>query len=292
MKSKTISTDSDTSHNGSGMTRRNFLLSSAAASLFAASSAQAASQGGSAASKGFPKGFLWGAATAGHQVEGNNINSDIWVLEHVKPTIFTEPSGDACDHYHRFTDDIKMLAGLGLNTYRFSIEWARIEPEQGAFSRAELEHYRRMLAACHEKNVTPMVTFNHFSVPRWFAALGGWENKGADELFARYCERAAKYLGDQITIAATLNEPNIPALLSWTKLPIPPELLKGMLAQAGRVVGSDHFSFFVLGSAEKVTDTLIAAHHRGLAAMKSGPGKYSVGVTLSIQDRRPGQPPR
>jgi beta-glucosidase len=64
-------------------------------------------------------------------VEGNNINSDLWVLEHLKPTIFAEPSGDACDHYHRYADDIKMLAGLGFNTYRFSIEWARIEPEQG-----------------------------------------------------------------------------------------------------------------------------------------------------------------
>jgi beta-glucosidase len=287
MKSKTTSIDSDTSHVGSGLTRRSFLLSSVAASLVAAfSSAQARPQGRSAASRGFPKGFLWGAATAGHQVEGNNINSDIWVLERVKPTIFAEPSGDACDHYHRYTDDIKLLAGLGLNTYRFSIEWARIEPEQGSFSQAELEHYRRMLAACHENNVTPMVSFNHFTVPRWFAALGGWENKGADELFARYCERAAKHLGDLIAFATTFNEPNIPALLSWTKLPIPAELLKAMLAQAARAVGSDRFSFFVLASPEKVTDTLIAAHHRGLAAMKSGPGKYGVGVTLSMQDEQ------
>src|SRR6266567_5721045 len=98
----------------------------------------------------FPEGFLWGAATAAHQVEGNNINSDLWVLEHITPTLFVEPSLDACDHYHRFEDDIRLLAGLGLNTYRFSIEWARVEPEQGHFSMAALEHYRRMLAACHE----------------------------------------------------------------------------------------------------------------------------------------------
>ena len=101
----------------------------------------------------FPPGFLWGAATAAHQVEGNNVNSDLWVLEHVQPTLFAEPSLDACDHYHRFRDDIRMLAGLGLNTYRFSIEWARIEPEEGEFSYAELEHYRRMLAACHEHGI-------------------------------------------------------------------------------------------------------------------------------------------
>src|SRR5438132_8295098 len=72
----------------------------------------------------FPDNFLWGAATAAHQVEGNNVNSDLWVLENVKPTLFAEPSGDACDHYHRYADDIKLLAGLGFNTYRFSIEWA------------------------------------------------------------------------------------------------------------------------------------------------------------------------
>jgi beta-glucosidase len=290
MKSKTISEDSDTNRSSSGLTRRGFLLSSAAASMVAAfSSAHAAPQGRSAASKGFPKGFLWGAATAGHQVEGNNINSDMWVLEHVKPTIFVEPSGDACDHYHRYADDIKLLAGLGFNTYRFSIEWSRIEPEQGSFSRAELEHYRRMLAACHENNVKPFVTFNHFAVPRWFAALGGWENKGADELFARYCERAAKHLGDLITVAATLNEPNISALLSWTKTIVTPELLKRvseMLAQSARAVGSDRFSFSVFAPSEKITETMISAHHRGLAAMKSGPGKYGVGVTLAIQDEQ------
>src|SRR4051794_30171042 len=120
--------------------------------------------------KTFPPGFLWGAATAGHQVEGNNTNSDLWVLEHVQPTLFAEPSLDACDHYHRFPEDIRTLAALGLNTYRFSIEWSRIEPECHPFPPPALDHSRRMLAACHENGVTPMVTFYHFSSPRWFAA--------------------------------------------------------------------------------------------------------------------------
>ena len=138
---------------------------------------------GTTASQEFSHGFLWGAATAAHQVEGNNVNSDLWVLENVKPTLFAEPSGSACDHYHRYADDIKLLASLGFNTYRFSIEWARIEPEQGVFSMAELDHYRRVLAACHENNITPMVTFYHFTSPRWFAAIGGWEHKTAGDLF-------------------------------------------------------------------------------------------------------------
>jgi beta-glucosidase len=208
------------------------------------------------------------------------------VLEHVKPTIFREPSGDACDHYHRYADDINMLAGLGLNTYRFSIEWSRIEPEQGAFSTAELEHYRRMLAVCRENNVTPFISFNHFTSPRWFAALGGWENKDAGDLFVRYCERAAKHLGDLIGGAATFNEPNIPALINWWKAAIPPQAANAMLTQAAKAVGSDRFSSFIFGQPEKVTDPMIAAHHRALAAIKSGPGKFPVGVTLAIQDEQ------
>ena len=263
------------------MDRREFLVTAGAAALAGAATRSHAE---GPVAKGFPKGFLWGAATAAHQVEGNNVNNDNWLLEHVKPTLFAEPSGDACDHYHRYADDIKLLASFGFNTYRFSIEWARIEPEEGFFSSAELEHYRRMLAACHENRLTPMVTFNHFTLPRWLAARGGWENAGAADLFARYCERAAKHLGDLIAFAATLNEPNIPLLLSWLKIPIPPDVLNGMLAAAARAAGSDRFGFFLLGPGEKTVDTLVAAHHRGLAAMKSGPGKYPVGVTIAIAD--------
>src|SRR6478672_10014151 len=216
----------------------------------------------------FPDRFLWGAATAAHQVEGNNINSDLWVLEHVKPTLFVEPSLDACDHYHRFAEDIRILAGLGLNTYRFSIEWARIEPERGVFSTAALEHYRRMLAACLENGVIPMVTFYHFSSPRWFAAMGGWEKPSAAELFVRYCDRAVQSLGDLIGFASTFNEPNLPMLLRWVThidLPFTTALLMGK--RAARALGSDHCGCFFLGNADKLRDVMIAAHHRALDAM-------------------------
>ena len=88
----------------------------------------------------FPQDFLWGTATSAHQVEGNNINSESWVLEHLPDTIYAEPSGDACDHYHLYPSDIVLLAELGFNAYRFSIEWARVEPEEGEFSNAALDH--------------------------------------------------------------------------------------------------------------------------------------------------------
>jgi len=99
------------------------------------------------ATESFPAGFLWGTATAAHQVEGNNVNSDFWLLEHTPGAPFVEPSGDACDQYHRYGDDIAMLSDLGFNAYRFSIEWARIEPEPGHFSLSALDHYRRVLAS-------------------------------------------------------------------------------------------------------------------------------------------------
>jgi len=95
----------------------------------------------------FPEDFVWGAATAAHQVEGNNTHSDFWLLEHTPGTVFAEPSGDACDQWHRYREDIALLADLGFRSYRLSIEWARIEPEEAHFSCATLDHYRRVLAA-------------------------------------------------------------------------------------------------------------------------------------------------
>jgi beta-glucosidase len=220
-------------------------------------------------------------------VEGNNVASDLWVLEHVRPTLFAEPSLDACDHYHRYAEDIRLLASLGLNTYRFSIEWARIEPERNCFSMAALEHYRRVLAACHEHGLTPMVTFYHFSSPRWFAAMGGWEKPASSDLFVRYCERAASHLGNFIDFATTFNEPNLPALLRWaSNIDIPFLTVKRMRSQAAHAVGSNQFGCFFLGDPRKLQDGMIPAHQRARDAMKSGPGGYPVGISLAFQDEQ------
>ena len=128
----------------------------AAATLGASPSAAEKNEtGGKQQAHGFPQGFLWGAATAGHQVEGSNTNSDVSTLEHVKPTIFAQSSGDACDQYQRYRDDIALLPSLGFNSYRFSVEWSRVEPAPGEYLFSELEHYRRVLAACHEHGVAP-----------------------------------------------------------------------------------------------------------------------------------------
>ena len=110
----------------------------------------------------FPQGFLWGAATAGHQVEGNNVNSDVWFLEHAQPTVYAEPSGDAANSFELWRSDLQLVKQMGLNSYRFSLEWARIEPEQGQFSTAMLDHYKATIDACRQLGITPVVTFNHF----------------------------------------------------------------------------------------------------------------------------------
>jgi beta-glucosidase len=158
----------------------------------------------------FPDGFLWGAATAAHQVEGGNVNNDHWELEHAPHSPFAEPSGDACDSYHRWREDLDLVAGAGLNTYRFSLEWSRIEPEEGEFSRAALDHYRRIIDGCRDRGVNPLVTLVHFTQPRWLLHDGGWAGAKTGDRIARYTEFVAPALGDAAYVA-TLNEPNLMA---------------------------------------------------------------------------------
>ena len=236
----------------------------------------------------FPSGFLWGVAGAAHQVEGNNVNSDSWLLEHLAGSPFAEPSGDACDHYHRYRDDIALVASLGFNTYRFSVEWARIEPVEGEFSYAELEHYRRVLATCHEYHLTPIVTYHHFTSPRWFAAKGGWEVLGNADLFVRYCERVTAHLGDLIGAVCTLNEPNLGLLLQHMGVMPPDEVLlhAPFRAAAAKLVGSDTFAAFPNCQHEPARDTFIDAHQKAVIAIKAGRGSFPVGLTLALQDHQ------
>lgn len=158
----------------------------------------------------FPEGFLWGAATAGHQIEGNNVNSDWWARELTMPGM--ELSGDACDSYHRYREDIDLLADAGLTSYRFSLEWARIEPVPGRFSTAELAHYRRIIEYCFERNITPVVTLQHFTTPQWFANDGGWLAPDASEKFQRYVTATTDIL-EGVEWVATMNEPNMQAAI-------------------------------------------------------------------------------
>jgi beta-glucosidase len=236
----------------------------------------------------FPDGFVWGTATAAHQVEGNNVNADFWLLEHTDGTIFTEPSGDACDSFHRYPEDIRLLRQLGFGSYRFSIEWARIEPDEGWFSAAALDHYRRMLATCHEQGVRPCVSFHHFTSPRWFTADGGWEDIANVDRFLRFCERAVMHLGDLIDTAYTINEANLMATLYSAGI-LPRAGMKARMpfvAEAARRCGStlDRFGPFMLGHPLRVTEVLLDAHVRSREVLKAGRGNFPVGVTLAMPD--------
>lgn len=159
----------------------------------------------------FPPAFLWGASTAPHQIEGNNVASDFWANEGMMPGM--ERSGDACDSYHRYEEDMRLLAENGYNAYRFGIEWARIEPVRGHISRAELAHYRRMIETARRLGLTPVVTLHHFTSPLWFAQNGGWTADDAIDAFRSYVEVVCTIL-EGVEWVATMNEPNMLAMMA------------------------------------------------------------------------------
>jgi beta-glucosidase len=240
-------------------------------------------QGGSS----FPGGFLWGASTAGHQIEGNNTASDLWLLEHQEPTTFAEPSGDACNSLELWPQDLDIVRDLGLNTYRFSIEWARIEPEEGFFSLAMLDHYKRIIEGCRERGLTPVVTFNHFVSPRWFAAKGGWTNPASPGLFAKFCERAAKHIGAGIGYAVTLNEPQLIPLLSWVLPDFVWQKNRAALNEAARRLGVDKYSTGNVVDKADIPLTqqhLLQGHEAGRHAIKAAVPDLPVGVSIAIED--------
>jgi len=261
-------------------TRRDVLAGLAAATAIGATPGHAASR------RAMPKAFLWGAAISAHQSEGNDVNSDSWLLENLPETVYKDPSGDACDSYHRYEQDFAIARAIGLNCYRFGIEWARIEPEPGAFSQAELDHYKRVLASCRAHGLLPILSYNHFTVPRWFAMRGGWEVPDSADLFARYCDRATRALGDQIGMAAPFNEANIQLLIKVLRGIVTPEYHAkrvAMIAAAARATNSPHFSSILFADPDRVDANLLAAHARAYQAIKAGPGDFPVGVTLTTQ---------
>lgn len=259
-----------------------------------AASAALPAFGTSSAPARFPKSFLWGAATAGHQVEGNDTASDTWFLGNISPTVFAEPVGDSANSYHLWPQDLDLCKAMGLNSYRFSVEWSRIEPEKGRFSRAALDHYRRMVDGCRARGLKAIVTFNHFTNPRWFAAAGGWFQPDAAEIFARYCDIVARALADGISHALTFNEPNLPALLETIALPPQVRAIeRAMLKRAAELTGGTKFvaSNVVLPEdVRPLSDAMLAGHRRARAAIKAVRGDLPVGVSLAMVDDQAGGP--
>lgn len=235
----------------------------------------------------FPDGFLWGAATAAHQVEGGNVNSDGWVLEHLPHTPFREPSGDACDFLHRYPDDVATVAALGLNAFRFGVEWARVEPERGEVSGAALDHYSRVVDACLEHGIAPVVTLHHFTSPRWLIREGGWRSTGTPGRFAEYSGRVMRRLGDRVEWVCTINEANTPLQLAVNGLlsaDEADETMSRFLAEAAVAFGPAPEPGLFLTSVDEESIAVVAeAHRRAVDAIHAESARARAGVTLSLQ---------
>lgn len=265
-----------------------------------------------------PQDFLVGAATAAHQVEGNNIHSDYWAMEHMKYGNFNEPSLDAVDHYNRYEEDIKMVAEAGLNAYRFSIEWARIEPKQGVYDENEIEHYRKVLTCCRENGVEPIVTMMHFTSPKWLIENGGWENEATVEAFKNYCQYVTEQLGDLMHYVCTINEANMGIQVAAISARYRAQMMAKMqrmqqggaeekkdlegTAQVGmnfndmmanmqkqkeenvEIFGTDTLQTFVSARTPEGDMLVIRAHQAARAAMKVVKPELQIGLTLSLHD--------
>ncbi|MCX8073327.1 MAG: glycoside hydrolase family 1 protein [Candidatus Binatia bacterium] len=217
----------------------------------------------------FPRDFVFGSATAAHQVEGNNIHNDWWAHENSPDTNAVEPSGIACDHYHRFREDFQLLRELGHPAHRLSLEWSRIEPAPGEIDRGALEHYRRVLGTLRDYNIEPWVTIHHFTSPLWFIARGGFTEERNLDALVRHTELLAREYGDLVSHWCTINEPNVVAEMGYRFGYFPPRLLDADLAA-------------------QVLTNFFRAHARMAEVLHAhARSKVEIGITLAVQAHEP-----
>ncbi|HLN19232.1 MAG TPA: glycoside hydrolase family 1 protein [Patescibacteria group bacterium] len=211
----------------------------------------------------FPNGFLWGAGVSSHQVEGGNVND--WSEWEKNGKQAKEESGIACDYWNRFETDHKLAKDLGLNAFRISLEWSRIEPEEGKFSEEAIEHYRKMLQDIKSKGMRRVVTLNHYTLPIWFSKKYGWHKKESASLFARYCGKVTGKLGMEMDIVVTINEPRL-------------VINKGYLT--GEYPPGKHNPFFYF----QARKNLVEAHKEAYKIIKSVYRDLPVGITQFTND--------
>ena len=233
----------------------------------------------------FPKNFYWGAATASYQVEGGIDNCD-WAEAARQGKVPT--AGVLADHYNRYAQDFDLAKELGHNAHRFSIEWARIEPEPGVFDESELEHYRSVLLALRERGIEPFVTLWHFTLPLWVAEAGGFEHPNTVAWFARYAAKVTESFGDLCTFYSTINEPNVYATHGYLygawppfkRAKIGPKAIgkaDGTSDKTGAVAKFSHFFSYV-----KVERQLVKAHIAAYNAIKTANPNAQVSVVKHV----------
>jgi beta-glucosidase len=213
----------------------------------------------------FPERFLWGTATAAHQVEGGNHGNDWWAWEQVPGHIKNGDRSDpACEHYERFSSDFDLLRSLHQNAHRFSVEWSRIEPARGEFSATAIAHYRDVLQALRDRGMEPLVTLHHFTNPGWIADAGGWENPQTAVDFARFAQRVTDELGDLSRYWITFNEPTVVAYQGYVRGEWPP---------------GKHD----MGAAARVLVTLLRGHWMAYARIKQRHPELQLGLAHHLR---------
>ncbi|MCX6797173.1 MAG: glycoside hydrolase family 1 protein [Candidatus Doudnabacteria bacterium] len=225
----------------------------------------------------FPENFLWGAATAAHQIEGNNTNSDWWAWENSikrhnqlialgkNPADFC--SDIACDSYNRFDEDFSLAQHLGHNAHRLSVEWARIEPKEGKFDEKELDHYEKVLQSAKFHGLTTFITLHHFTNPLWFIKKGGFEKKQNINHFVKFCLIAAKRLNEYADFWIIFNEPEVYSSTSYLSGRWPPQKKN-------------------IFSAIKVSNNIITAHNTIVSKIRLEIRK-PVGLAYNLVDWQP-----
>ncbi len=215
----------------------------------------------------FPKTFLWGAASSAFQVEGNNTQADWWTWEQ-KAQPPADRSGQAANHYNLYEKDFKLAAELGHNSHRLSLEWSRIEPQEGQFDQAEIDHYKAVLKSLKDKGMTVMLTLHHFSNPQWIAELGGWSNAATAGYFERFVQKIVPELKDSVDLWITINEPGIYVYMAYLSGEWPPQ-------QKSR--------FKALRAYWNMAD----AHRKAYAAIHQLIPHAKVGIAQNIQSYQP-----
>jgi beta-glucosidase len=223
----------------------------------------------------FPPDFLWGVATSAYQIEGaplaDGAGPSIWQrFSHTPGRTANGDTGDvACDHYHRYEQDVAIMADLGVNAYRFSISWSRILPEgTGRVNEKGLDFYRRLTDALLKQNIKPMATLYHWDLPAALDDRGGWLNRDVAEWFAEYAVAAFRGLGDRVHFWATLNEP-------W------------VVTDGGYLHGSLAPGHWNLYETPIASHNLLRAHGRAVAAYRSAGGRSPIGIIVNIEPKYP-----
>ena len=216
--------------------------------------------------KQFPEKFIFGTALASYQVEGGIYNNDWTHWENKIDSVCAEPCNDACKHYEYYKEDIELLVSLGIRAFRFSIEWSRVEPEEGKYNQNEIDHYVDKAKLLLENNIIPIITFHHFTTPEWLMSDGLWASGKIVSAFVNYVNEMMKNLPKEITLFNTINEPGIFSMFGYlSKKKFPP--------------GVQNEKIFI-----KASENIITAHKQSMKKIKEHNSNAKVGMTHALHE--------